>query len=897
MPFPLSENKMTRQELLAEIDRLRHLSALLKQSRIEDFLAVIEDSADGILVIDQAGKVLLSNPEAERILRRKKNVLTGSHFGIPLTGGERIESDIVTPDGDLVPVELWASETRWAGQPAIRVSLRDVTEKHRIETALRESEAKYRLITETSPDCIWLMAPDLTITYVNAAVEKMFGYPPEEYVGTGLADHCDDETLEGVSRTIESELGKPPGQSAVILELGLKHRDGHVVPVEVSATIVYDDQGRVQCFQGISRDITARKKAFEQQQLLAAMVRHSQDAIYSKQLDGTITSWNRGAEEMFGYNASEALGRRTDMLLPADRKQEEDRILSAIAAGDDIETFETERLTKAGQVVTVSLSVSPIVDETGRVIGASSICRDISKLRQAMDALEKSETLLNETGEMARIGGWEIDLETNRVIWTRTTRAIHEVPEEFEPDLASAIDFFSPEVRGDLEKAIQRLRQEGIPYDMELPFVTAKGRRLWTRAAGKADFLEGRCVRLFGTFQDITGMKELEEKRLKAEQQLRQAQKLESVGRLAGGIAHDFNNMLNVIIGYGQIISDRLTKEDPLRSYVDEIVTAGERSASLTRQILAFSRRQTLQPETVDLNALIKNLKKMLGRLIGEDIVLVFYPAADLAPVRVDPGQMEQVIMNLAVNARDAMPEGGNLTIETANVILDPQYADSHMGVDPGEYVMVAVSDTGVGMAPQVMEQIFEPFFTSKEPGKGTGLGLSTVYGIVKQSRGNIWVYSEPGQGTTFKIYLPVTSDTPAKKVSRKIHSIQGNGETILLVEDDPALRRLCKKILTAMNYRVHTAENGLAALDLVYREGLRPDLVLTDVIMPGMGGKAMVDRLNELGSGFRVIYMSGYTDNAIVHQGVLDTDITFIQKPFSRETLGKTIQKVLTND
>jgi len=775
MPFSLPEHKMTKQELLAEIDRLRDQSALLKQSRIADFLAVIEDSADGILVIDQAGKVLLSNPEAERILRREKNELIGSHFGIPLTGGERVESDMITPDGVLIPVELWASETRWAGQPAIRVSLRDLSEKRRIETA--------------------------------------------------------------------------------------------------------------------------RKKAFEQQQLLAAMVRQSQDAIYSKRLDGTITSWNRGAEEMFGYSVSEALGRRTDMLLPPGGKQEEDRILSAIAAGTDIETFETERLTKAGKVLSVSLSVSPIVDETGRVIGASSICRDISKLRQAMDALEKSEALLNETGEMARVGGWEIDLETDRVIWTRTTRAIHEVPEDYEPDLASAIHFFPPEVRGDLEKAIERLRQEGIPYDMVLPFITAKGRRLWTRAAGKADFLGGRCVRLFGTFQDITRMKELEEKRHKAEKQLQQAQKLESIGRLAGGIAHDFNNMLNVIIGYGQIISDRLTKEDPLKAYADEIVTAGERSASLTRQILAFSRRQTLQPETVDLNALIKNLKKMLGRLIGEDVLLAFYPAADLAPVRVDPGQMEQVIMNLAVNARNAMSEGGRLGIETANVTLDPQYTDSHMGVDPGAYAMVAVSDTGVGMEPEVMEHVFEPFFTSKEPGKGTGLGLSTVYGIVKQSRGNIWVYSEPGQGTTFKIYLPVTSDAPAKKASRRIHSIQGNGETILLVEDDPALLRLCREMLTAMNYLVHAAENGQTALDLVSREGLRPDLVLTDVIMPGMGGKVMVDRLKELCPGFQVVYMSGYTDNAIVHQGVLDPDTTFVQKPFSRETLGKTIQKVLTDD
>ncbi len=798
MTLHRSYDQMTRQELLTEIDRLQQQLIRLKQSDTPDFLSVIEKSADGILVLDRAGTVLLSNPEAERILRRKRSRLIGSQFGIPLTGGDKMQTDMMTLDGDLVPVELWASDTRWAGQPAIRVSLRDVTEKRRIEAALRDSEAKYRLITETSPDCIWLMAPDLTITYVNAAVEQMFGYTPEEVIGTGLYDYCDAQTLERLTHIIETKLAEPPEQTPVIIELDLKHRDGQVVPVEVSATFVYDEKGRLDCFQGISRDISGRKKAFEQQQLLATMVRNSQDAIYSKELDGTLTSWNRGAVKMFGYTASEVLGNQADMLLPAGRKQEEDRILSAIAEGRDLETLDTERLTKSGKILSVSLSVSPIVDEPGRVI------------------------------------------------WTRSTRLIHEVPQDYEPTLSSAISFFPPEVREDLEKAIQRLRQEGIPYDMELPFITAKGRRLWTRAAGKADFQEGRCVRLFGTFQDITPMKELEEKRYRAEQLLVQSQKLESIGKLAGGIAHDFNNMLNVILGYGQIISERLTKENSLKPYVDEIVTAAERSASLTRQILAFSRRQTLQPEIIDLNALIKNLEKMLKRLIGEDILLEFCPAADLATVSVDPGQMEQVIMNLAVNARDAMPGGGRLTIETDNKVLARQYADTHMGVDPGKYVMVAVSDTGVVMDTQVMEQIFDPFFTSKEAGKGTGLGLSTLYGIVKQSGGNIWVYSEPGQGSTFKIYLPVTSDSPTEKFSR---------------------------------------------------EGLQPDLVLTDVIMPGMGGRVMVDRLNELRRGFRVIYMSGYTDNAIVHQGVLDPETTFSQKPFSRDTLGRVIQEVLTND
>jgi len=354
--------------------------------------------------------------------------------------------------------------------------------------------------------------------------------------------------------------------------------------------------------------------------------------------------------------------------------------------------------------------------------------------------------------------------------------------------------------------------------------------------------------------------------------------------------------MLGVILGYGELIRDELRPHDPLRDSVEQILAAGRRSADLTRQLLAFSRRQTLQPVVLDLNTVIRNMEPMLHRLIREDIQLEFVLTPDLARVKADPGQVEQVLVNLTVNARDAMPDGGHVTIETANVELDDDYVRTHVDVRPGKYVRLAVSDTGLGMDAQTAAHIFEPFFTTKDKGLGTGLGLSTVYGIVKQSEGHIWVYSEPGQGTTFKIYLPQTqaevrSDSPRSLAPRQQ---SGNGQQILLVEDEDSLRNLIAKAMTDLGYRVHTAANGGEALLLVEEKTLRPDLIITDVIMPNMSGSVLVERLKRSQPGLRVLYMSGYTENAIVHHGVLDKGIPFIQKPFNIRELAARAAEVL---
>jgi signal transduction histidine kinase len=388
---------------------------------------------------------------------------------------------------------------------------------------------------------------------------------------------------------------------------------------------------------------------------------------------------------------------------------------------------------------------------------------------------------------------------------------------------------------------------------------------------------------------------ENEKEREALQEQLRQSQKMEAIGRLAGGVAHDFNNLLTVIKGYSQLSLAEIKEDNPLRENVEEIRKASDRAADLTRQLLAFSRRQIMEMGVLDLNMYVQNLDKMLRRLISEDIELVSILAKDLGRVRTDPGQIEQVIMNLVVNARDAMPSGGKLTIETANVELDQAYARAHVAVKPGRYVMISVSDTGVGMTPEIRDRVFEPFFTTKEKGKGTGLGLSTVYGIVKQSEGNIWVYSEPGRGTSFKIYLPLV-DEPLEELKEKVPKgeLPRGSETILIVEDEEDVLKLTGAILRRQGYHVLETTSGEEALKVCKEKKELFHLLLTDVVMPQMSGRQLAEELKQVCPDFRVLYMSGYTDNAITHHGILERGMNYLQKPFTVDSLARKVREVL---
>jgi len=440
------------------------------------------------------------------------------------------------------------------------------------------------------------------------------------------------------------------------------------------------------------------------------------------------------------------------------------------------------------------------------------------------------------------------------------------------------------------DSRIAEFRKTGQMKDFEICYRHKNGGLVWAiQNVLLVKDAEGNDV-TEGTVVDITERHRLEE-------MLRQSQKMEAVGRLAGGIAHDFNNLLTVILGYSGALHDRLKHDDEAREQAKRIAQAADKAAALTRQLLAFSRMQLLEARVINLNNLVVNLDKMLRRLIGEDIELITRTTAGLRLVKADPGQMEQVVMNLVVNARDAMPEGGTMTLETANVDLDENYAAAHAGVIPGAYVMLAVSDSGIGMSAETQAQIFDPFFTTKEMGRGTGLGLSTVYGIVKQSGGHIWVYSEVGHGSTFKIYLPQTHEADEPTIGEHpVVSTTRGSETILLVEDDSQVRDLTRSILTARGYVVLAPADAQAALSMVEQDASKIRLLLTDVIMPGISGRELARQLLGRNPEIKVLYMSGYTENAIGQHGVLEPGTYFLQKPFTPPALTNKVREILDN-
>jgi PAS domain S-box-containing protein len=573
--------------------------------------------------------------------------------------------------------------------------------------------------------------------------------------------------------------------------------------------------------------------------------------------------------------------------------------LAKMYAGRGAMTVRLEYGGKAYGLLSVSLPRDFARDEEEQSL-FKDVANDIAMALHSIESEEKrkraEQALLESEGHFRKLFEQSIDAifihQSSRIIDVNN-RACEMLGYSKNHLLTMAIEDLHPEEdRPESRRKVDTAhRVESILFETQ--FTKADGTMVDVEVNSRIIDHERKIIQ--GIARDITERKQAEETNKKLQTQLQQSQKLESIGRLAGGVAHDFNNILTVIIGNAELLSISLGKDNPLQGRVEEISKGGERAASLTRQLLAFSRRQMLQPQVLDLNSVIPNMDKMLRRLIGEDIDLETVLAPDLGSVEADPGQIEQVIMNLAVNARDAMPTGGKLTIETANVDLDKTYASKHIAVKPGPYVMMAISDTGTGMDEETRSNIFEPFFTTKEKGKGTGLGLSTVYGIVKQSGGNIWVYSEPEKGTTLKIYLPRVEKIAetAEKVKATAESLTGS-ETIMVAEDDKMVRDMARSILQQYGYSVLDAEDGESAIRLSEKYEGDVHLMLTDVVMPGMSGRVLAERLAGKRPKMKVLYMSGYTDNAIVHHGVLGKDMNFLQKPFTVEALVKKVREVL---
>ena len=520
---------------------------------------------------------------------------------------------------------------------------------------------------------------------------------------------------------------------------------------------------------------------------------------------------------------------------------------------------------------------------------ADDLEREILKRTEAESALRAAEERMRFALEAAGVGIWDMDYTTGTLQWSAILEAQYGFPPgTFGGTFEAFVERVHPQDRDEMLETMAKANRSGADFSVQHRALRPDGTVRWLSGAGRIILGEhGEPVRGVGISLDITERRALEE-------QFRQAQKMDAIGQLAGGVAHDFNNLLTVILGFSELLLADRDPNDRRQADIAEIQRAGTRAAGLTRQLLAFSRKQIIEPMLLDLNEVVAAFQVMLGRLIGEDVKVTLVLQHDLAPVKADRGQVEQVIMNLALNARDAMPRGGALTIETANVELDENYTKTHLAVIPGAYVALTVTDTGIGMAPEVQARLFEPFFTTKEVGKGTGLGLATVHGIVMGSGGSVHVYSEVGRGTSVKVHFP--SATAAEAVIEAPPPVSPphvGPHTILVVEDADGLRELTKRLLERQGYTVLLAANADDALHL-FEQNPSIDVLLTDVVMPGASGPDLTKQLVEQRPGLKVIFMSGYTENAIVHHGVLDPGIAFLHKPFTSETLGRKMREVL---
>ena len=623
------------------------------------------------------------------------------------------------------------------------------------------------------------------------------------------------------------------------------------------------------------------------------------DGIWKTDMDLVFTYVNSAVYRMLGYTPEEWIG--TGLSDYCDRTQFEE--MRGIAEKEVRKlpnaegfVFETEIIRKDGSVKSLGITGRVLVDNDNRPIGFQGMARDITLQKQNEEELRKSEKKYRELFDSSRDAimtlfppDWKFTSAN------RTTIELFGARDEQEFCSMSPWEI-SPERQPDGEpsaiqsmRAIETAMQEGS-HLFEWTHRRIDGKSFPASVLLNRVELEGKTG-LQATVRDVSGQKHLED-------QLRQTQKLEAIGQLAGGVAHDFNNLLTVINGYSQIVHDRLPKDSPLRGDVADIIGAGERATNLTRQLLAFSRRQTLQTKPLDLNKLMRDFNKMVIRLIGEDIKIELLLAPDLGTIMADPGQIEQVILNLAVNARDAMPAGGQLTIETANITLDESYTQSHRNTKPGHYVMLAIADTGCGMNKETQEHLFEPFFTTKEVGYGTGLGLSTVYGIVKQHGGNVWVYSEPGKGTTFKVFLPLRkSEAPLADKIVAPEPVPRGSETILLVEDEASVRELVTNVLEKYGYTVLSVSAPAEAVALFAENPERIDLFVTDIILPEEHGTALYERLLSMRSPLKVLFISGYSADAFIAQDFFQPGVQFLEKPFRAEALGRKVREVLDAD
>ena len=768
--------------------------------------------------------------------------------------------------------------------------MRDITAWKRAEESLLREKDFIAALFDTVAALVLVLDPQGRIVRLNQAFEATTGHTLAAVKGKHFWDYfvIPEDLEKAKARFQDPQTHRFPvnGQKYLVT------KDGERRLIAWSDTTLFDKQGAVEYIISTGIDITARTKAEallrESEERYKMLFDSAPDAILIMEAEGEeagqIVAANPAAAAMHGYTVPEILDLNITALDPAASVAPYNGGMPRILAGEWI-TEEITHQRKDGTMFPVEIHAGLMEMENRKYILAFD--RDITERKQREEALREAHQTQEALIQSSPLAIFVMDPEGRVRMWNPAAEQMFGWEEK------EILGSFFPGVPKDkVEECKELLRR--VLNGESLNGVELRRRKKDGSSIDISVFtaplhdVRGRITGIVVMNTDIT-----ESKRLK--EQLLQAQKMEVVGRLAGGVAHDFNNLLTAINGYSELVLNFMEQDNPLRQDVAEIRKAGDRAASLTRQLLAFSRKQVLQPKVLDLNQVMDNMGKMLERLIGSDIDLVINLDPHLGRVMADPGQIEQVVLNLAINARDAMPQGGRLTIETANVELEESYSRRHMDLQPGLYVLVKVSDTGCGMDPETRSRIFEPFFTTKEMGKGTGLGLSTVYGIIKQSGGHIAVHSKPGKGAAFKIYLPRIDDAmePDSLASQSPEDYGGQ-ETILLVEDEDGVRQLLSTVLKRQGFKVLEARHGADALDLSTQHEGPIHLVLTDVVMPEMGGLELAQRLQPSHPGAKVLYMSGYSENANLHQHLAGQEIYYMQKPFEAIGLLQRVRQLL---
>ncbi len=814
-------------------------------------------------------------------------------------------------DGTRFPVEITANYVEFNNKRYSCAYVNDLTKRKQAEEARKVSEQRLRQAVRVSKIGIFDHDHLKNTIYLSPRQREILGWGPNGPIS--LQDYIDlvhPDDVDWVKAAVRKS-HDPAGDGSWNVQHRIIRRDGSVRWLSARSQTFFEGTGQARRparTVGAVTDITESKHAekalrlseerhkalYETMRRYEHIISSTDDMmsfvdrnyIYLAVNNAYLKAHNKKRGDIVGHSVKEILG---EEIFNSQAKKNLDRALG----GEAVQFQAWFQFAGIGRRH-MDVVYHPFADDRGNISGAVICLHDLTARRQAEQALSNSEKRFRELVEMLPVGVFETGANLKLKFANRQALEMFGYSAQDLAEGLNGFDFIAPEDRDRAATEFIHRQQGAPPGNIEYRALKKDGSQFPILFHATTIIKEGQFSGIRGVIVDIVERKRVEQEKFRIEKQYQQSQKMESIGRLAGGVAHDLNNLLSPILGYGEMLQEELSPNDKRRDSVEKILYAGIRARDLVRQLLAFSRKQTLEYIPVNLNKAVTDFIKLLHHTIREDIEIKSILSMDIGLVKADIGQIEQVIMNLAVNAQDAMPHGGCMTIETAPAELDESYAETHQSVNPGDYVMLAISDTGSGIDDDIRKHLFEPFFTTKGK-QGTGLGLATVYGIVKQHGGNIYVYSERDKGTTFKIYLPISAklkiETDIEKV--KVNDLRGS-ETILIVEDDQIVRDLAQIILKRHGYKIISAESGPQALECLASHAASVDMLLTDVVMPDMNGRELFKRVSEIYPNMKVLYMSGYTDNVIVHRGILEEGIFFLQKPFSAQLLTTKVREVL---